>query len=639
MTDPKPTRNKTGTPSPGSVVDGTYRLENKVASGGMGVVMRAHHIGMERDVAIKLMHAHVAEQEDFAQRFRREARVATLFNHPNITRVYDFGTTEDGIAYLVMELLEGEELQDLLDREGPLSLGRTIDISVEFLDGLAEAHSLEVMHRDLKPSNIFLSRTNRGREIVKLLDFGIAKLVEDESTTLTKTGMVAGTASYVSPERLLGAAETYAMDVYSAGLIILEMMMGRRVFDAETVAQSLLMQLKKEASIPETIARMDLGDVLRRATAKHPEDRYPDAAAFLDAFAEAAETAPRDLVLGPDDLPASPRDTTSSILRQVANGDGELDVLRRLEDRDDSSERLPSGELSTSDLLETLVYDTGGPDRSSTVVTPTRRSDIDHQAPRSSDRSEAPNPDASGEHAADPAISRSETALISSDSAREHEPARRDTTETGMGADFSSQLTNPRALVVATVVALVLGAGAYWLLASDNTSPAPESSTTSDEAVSPIARSEQPESKAAPSIQSRHSVTIRSDPAGASVYDGEQLLGETQFTLTVSRDSPPESLRFEREGFEPTNIDWPADPGDEITVELEPVEDDSDDGPTPPKPTRAESEPQRPTPKPRDTTTRRRKPATERAKSGAGEAKPEKDDNVDAVLDKYLPEP
>lgn len=319
-------------PRLGEVIDGRYRLTETFASGGMGVIMKAEQIRTGRDVAVKLLHPHIASREDFAARFMREVKVATLFDHPHIVRVYDVGETDNGSLYLVMELLDGEELKDIIDRESPLSTSRVFDLGLQMADGLAEAHSRDVVHRDFKPSNVFVGTTRRGREVVKLLDFGIAKLVNSGETQVTATGSFTGTPSYMAPEVMVDAGETNpkAADVYAAGLVFLEMITGQRVFEGKGIAQTLLKHLKKPITIPDPIVRTPLGNVLRRATAKHPDDRYADADALYLALEKARDDSPDDIVLSAEDIPSGAAETSPSLLEKIAQQDGptNLEMLR-----------------------------------------------------------------------------------------------------------------------------------------------------------------------------------------------------------------------------------------------------------------------------------------------------------------------
>jgi serine/threonine protein kinase len=162
----------------GEILDGRYRLESVIARGGMGVVMSATHLQLDRMVAIKFLHAHLAGDDTLWKRFQREVSISKELNHTNIVRIFDFGESESGYMFLVMEYLEGEELKTMTVREGPQSTTRVLAIAEQVLDGLAEAHSAEVIHRDLKPGNIYMTTDRRGRDVPKILDFGIAKSLQ-----------------------------------------------------------------------------------------------------------------------------------------------------------------------------------------------------------------------------------------------------------------------------------------------------------------------------------------------------------------------------------------------------------------------------------------------------------------------------
>ncbi len=320
-------------PHPGDVIDGRYRLGEALASGGMGIIMKAEQIRTGREVAIKLLHPHIASQSNFAARFKREANVATLFDHRAIVRVYDVGETNAGVLYLVMELLQGVELKEIIAKEAPLPARRVVDIGLQMLDGLAEAHSQGVVHRDVKPSNVFICTTRRGEDEVKLLDFGVAKLVNSAQSQVTATGSITGTPSYIAPEVMVDTkdGDRKTADIYAAGLVILEMLTGFKVFEGNGMAQTLLLHLKKPVQIPEPIARLELGAVIRKATAKHPDDRYPDADAMYLALRQAQASVPQGLVLKKSERTNSATEVSTSLLEQI-HSTGErpsLDILRQ----------------------------------------------------------------------------------------------------------------------------------------------------------------------------------------------------------------------------------------------------------------------------------------------------------------------
>lgn len=304
-------------PEVGEVVDERYRLEEIIATGGMGVIMRARQLAMERDVAVKLLHPHMTADPETVARFEREVHLAKLLTHPNTIQLFDFGTTDGGSLYIVMEYLQGEDLRSLVRREAPLAAGRAIEIALQSLDGLAAAHEKNVIHRDIKPSNIFISRHRRGGDLVKVLDFGVAKSLESSQQDLTATGKICGTPRYMAPEAVLQDQSGKTGDVYAMGLILLEMLIGRQVFNGQGLAQLILMQLQKPVPIPERLADTSLAQVIRRACAKHPGQRYPDADAMLDALEQATDSVPADLKLESNEVPELPDPSSDDILRHL----------------------------------------------------------------------------------------------------------------------------------------------------------------------------------------------------------------------------------------------------------------------------------------------------------------------------------
>jgi len=292
----------------GTVLDGRYELIGHLASGGMGAVFRARHVHLRKDVAVKVLRPELCTSPDLVERFRREAEIAGALAHENIVRVTDFGRSEDGLLYLVMELLEGESLFALLRRERILAPARAVTLLNEMCAGLEAAHRLGVVHRDLKPENIFLARTPSGREVVKLLDFGIAKFVSGDVGS-TQAGVVVGTPEYLSPEQAMGLPVDARADVYTVGLIAFRLLTGRHPFQAEDARGLLLLQARcpvpplAEAS-PELRAWPALCQVVDTACDKDPKARPPSASALGGLLAEA---------LGPAFVaPARPTPTRSS---------------------------------------------------------------------------------------------------------------------------------------------------------------------------------------------------------------------------------------------------------------------------------------------------------------------------------------
>lgn len=272
----------------GSTLDDKYRIEQRLGVGGMGTVYRARHLLIDRPVAIKVLNPRFVEDEAAQLRFRREARAAGRLQHANAVGVTDFGSTSDGYVYLVMELLEGRTLRDVLAKEAPLDTARAVALMLQTADAVAAAHQAGIIHRDLKPANIFIVQNSEVPAVVKVLDFGIAKLAaesleDDDSKTLTLVGAMIGTPRYMSPEQCDGAELTPASDVYSLGVILYEMLSGVVPFSGST---PLAIAMKHASEAPrspsEYVASIPapLEEVVLHALEKRPEDRPANASDF-----------------------------------------------------------------------------------------------------------------------------------------------------------------------------------------------------------------------------------------------------------------------------------------------------------------------------------------------------------------------
>jgi hypothetical protein len=225
-------------PAKAEVLGGRYRLEERIASGGMGTVWSAHDETLDRRVAVKVLNEGLSHDERFVERFRREALAAAGLAHPNIAGVFDYGE-EEGRPYIVMELIHGETLAERLRRDGPMDPPLVASIGADVADALAEAHRRELVHRDVKPANIMV--TERGD--VKVMDFGIAASAAG-GTGLTGTGMVMGTARYLSPEVAAGGSATPASDVYSLGAVLYELLTREPPFERATPVATAMAHVK-----------------------------------------------------------------------------------------------------------------------------------------------------------------------------------------------------------------------------------------------------------------------------------------------------------------------------------------------------------------------------------------------------------
>lgn len=272
---------------------GRYRLKRRLASGGMGEVWVAHHPGLKRDVAVKILRDEVQmASENAVPRFEREVRATAELSHPNTVRVFDYGATQDGLLYYVMELLEGETLGDLVERVGPLPPARAAHIIGQAARALSEAHSKGIVHRDIKPENLFVTSLGGERDFVKVLDFGIAKMTQEVGTTMTRTGWMLGTPLYISPEAVSGASTDARSDVYALGAVLYFLLCGKPPFETANPSALVFAQVHQTPLHPsERLDRdlpEDLENLVMRALRKNPDDRYPSAAEFSVALSRCA---------------------------------------------------------------------------------------------------------------------------------------------------------------------------------------------------------------------------------------------------------------------------------------------------------------------------------------------------------------
>lgn len=232
-----------GDPTIGSIIAGKYRVEKVLGQGGMGVVYRATHTLLDEPIALKLLHPDIARKPDAQRRFLQEARAALRLSGEHVARVVDVGTTEGEppAPYIAFEYLEGIDLADLVDRDGPLAIEKAAFYTLQACVGIAEAHAQGIVHRDLKPSNVFVARTREGGERVKVLDFGISKVLDDEkATALTRSSATLGSPMYMAPEQIRGARDVdERADVWGLGATLFELLAGITPFDGETVTAML----------------------------------------------------------------------------------------------------------------------------------------------------------------------------------------------------------------------------------------------------------------------------------------------------------------------------------------------------------------------------------------------------------------
>jgi len=269
-------------PKPGEILAGKYRIEGVMARGGHGVVYAAHQLGVERPAVIKVLPPSAGHDNAAFKRFEREARVASSLNHPNTVTIFEFGVSDGGLMFIAMERLAGDPLNVAVAREGALDPERTRKIMIQICEALVAAHAEGIIHRDLKPGNVLLCDIHGKKDWVKIIDFGIAKVLEavDESLvqTLTQDGLTMGTPGYIAPELLAGGKATPACDLYAVGVMGYELMTGHEAFDGNTPFEKIRKQLQeKPTDPPEPIKRSPLWPVVEKLLERNPADRYQTA--------------------------------------------------------------------------------------------------------------------------------------------------------------------------------------------------------------------------------------------------------------------------------------------------------------------------------------------------------------------------
>src|SRR5438105_1414395 len=284
----------------GEIVAGRYELEELVGSGGMSSVFKARDTLLERRVALKVLHPHFTDDDQYVERFRREARAVASLSHPNIVTILDRGEDE-GRQFIVFELVEGRTLKEVLDEEGRLPVARALEIAIQVARGLAFAHEHGLVHRDVKPQNVILNGDGRA----KVTDFGIARSLDVQG--VTQSGAVLGTSNYIAPEQASGQPVDRTTDVYSLGVVLFELLTGEVPFPGESfVAVAMRHVSEPPPNVldvrPEVPARV--AHAVGRALQKDPAARFPT----MDAFA--AELQACLAALGP------PRDRDTTLVRQ-----------------------------------------------------------------------------------------------------------------------------------------------------------------------------------------------------------------------------------------------------------------------------------------------------------------------------------
>lgn len=284
----------------GELIDGRYKVETRLGEGALSTVYAATHKLIEKRVALKVLKSEFVADPEIVERFLREAKAASRLSHENIISLSDFGKVPSGAPFFVMELLSGRTLADLLYEGKGLPIPEAVRLVTEIGRGLSAAHQHGVVHRDLKPDNVGLVRDAQGMEHVKILDFGLAKITQ-ENRKLTRAGQVLGTPEYMSPEQASGQAVDHRSDVFSLGILLYRLVVGWVPFTGDTFMEVISRVLSESPRAPRTLCdspelTVALEEIILRALARAPQDRFPTMDAMLEAIRQATEPGADDSV-------------------------------------------------------------------------------------------------------------------------------------------------------------------------------------------------------------------------------------------------------------------------------------------------------------------------------------------------------
>ena len=267
----------------GEIIDNRYQLKRVVAAGGMATIYYALDLRLDRPVAVKIMHPHLANDEDFVGRFIREAKAAAALAHPNIVAIQDQGWNEGGVpaVFIVMEYIEGFTLRDVISEQGALGVTESLRYFAPVIAAMSAAHGAGILHRDIKPENILISKDGR----VKIADFGLAKGPQLGATLTVESSVILGSVSYLSPEQVQRGLSDMRSDVYSLGIVLFEMLTGKKPFDGESPIQIAYMHVNEKVAAPSTLNSSippELDEIVLKATANNPDKRFKDAGAMQE---------------------------------------------------------------------------------------------------------------------------------------------------------------------------------------------------------------------------------------------------------------------------------------------------------------------------------------------------------------------
>lgn len=589
----------------GMILDNRYQIMSKLGEGGMGSVYAAEHILLKKNVAIKVLRYDLARKEDVVKRFQNEAIAASRIGHENIIEVTDFGRTPDGSVYFVMEHLNGLALADVIQKSGSIPMKRAIPILLQITKALSVAHSQGIIHRDLKPENIVLIDKPDRKDFVKILDFGISKMLDtsDRAEKLTAMGMIVGTPEYMSPEQAAGMSVDKRTDIYSLGVIMYEMMTGRLPFLADNAIRILMMHQTEKPQRPREInpeIHNQMEQIILKCMEKKPEDRFQDMTEITQALIQLLSSSARAV---------EPKKTIAFNPQQVISANQEVAV--------------PSVPINSTTLppRSTAQYNSG---EMASVVTQQSLSTQSASTINRPETSVQTKKTISGNINVAASVSgpenvSSEQAVVEEESKNKYssqEIVQQDSTPNQVIStdEYEETITTKggtnKGVVIAIVVIvlIIIGGGLFlFLKGGDNEQERKTSEQVLAVQTTPIANEQKKEEpkeekkqeepvlgnkekaedtqteKKEEKVSSEKSIktakavdgivlNIVSDPENVEIYKGGTLMGVTPYQLKGKKNSSQEFL-FKKAGFEPLKKRLVFDSSKDMKVQLKKIEE------------------------------------------------------------------
>lgn len=532
----------------GDRIQARYEIRNLLGMGGFAAVFLAYDTEIEREVAIKVLNvtsllARGSERDVMLERFKREAKLAAQITHPCVVQIFDYGVLEDqGDPFIIMEMLEGHDLEDEIQETGGLDPARVIPLFVDCLEALGDAHEMGIVHKDLKPSNLFLTDPGSRREMLKIVDFGIAHPGDGEGEgenggkRLTKTGLMLGTFEYLSPEYIEEQIITPALDVYQMGLILVEVFVGSAVVSETTPWKCTMAHVRRELEVPSALWQSPLGPVIDRALAFEPGDRFATAGEFADALAD----------IDPDEVPVLGDDVEWRRLDAAGDGVKTPDQeTRSLIEEVETEKKRASEEMGAAGAMPGFSADNGS----------------------------------------------------SEEGNREHDRLR-ESTPSMAAPSMQSPQDNLRIWGVVVVLLVVIGVGAYVATGSEDgpeESADPEPTELAEiepgepQAVDDPEQGPGDDDAAEETIEDEEEpevveVAIETNPAGGDVEIDPTFEGDDGQLVFGKGDEETTEVSVTKEGFEARTVEIGPGDGPVVAVELDEIsqpDDSSDDAPSP----------------------------------------------------------